>query len=168
MLVSLYLAVWGPREESLVAVQSTPRLTPESSNSSPVVAVPAALPPPAGAAPPSTGAVLALVPRERLIGYSERDFKRGLFAARSWAPPAPAASAPATAQTLAAPSLPFTYLGKEQSGETWRVFLSDGDMTLVVGTADMVNTQYKVLAITPPTMTFEYLPLHEQQTLQIE
>jgi len=168
MLVSLYLAVWGPREESLVVVESTPRPTPKSSNSSPVITVSAPLGTPADAATLSTGAVLPLVPRERLIGHSERDFKRGLFAARSWAPPAPAASAPPAAQALAAPSLPFTYLGKEQSGETWRVFLSDGDMTLVVGTADMVNTQYKVLAITPPTMTFEYLPLHEQQTLQIE
>ncbi|MFP3757702.1 hypothetical protein [Cupriavidus sp. SIMBA_020] len=112
--------------------------------------------------------VLALVPRERLIGHTQRDESSRLFSVHSWAPAAQPDNAAAEPVAPTAPALPFTYLGKEQFGHAWRVFLVNGDNTLVVGEADSIDDQYKVLSITPPTMTFEYLPMHERQTLQIE
>ncbi|MFT0736821.1 hypothetical protein [Ralstonia wenshanensis] len=163
LLAAACLAVWGNQDKPPTVVEGTrggiasgpraavgPRpLTPET-------------------LPSSSEIVLELAPREQLIGHMERDESRSLFAAHSWAPSAQSDGAPAEPAAPTAPALPFTYLGKEQSGQTWHVFLANGDTTLVVGEKDSIDGQYKVLSITPPTMTFEYLPLHERQTLQIE
>lgn len=163
LLAAACLAAWGGRDEPAAVIEGTRGQTATGSRTT--AELPLSVP---GTQANAAEMVLELVPRERLIGHAQPDAARGLFAARSWAPPAQVAGAPSEPVAPTAPALPFTYLGKEQSGSAWRVFLVNGDATLVVGETDSIDDQYKVVSITPPTMTFEYLPLRERQTLQIE
>ena len=68
----------------------------------------------------------------------------------------------------APPPLPFTYVGKQRVGDAWQVFIADKEELRIVKVADVIAQQYKVLAIDPPTMTLDYLPLHEVQQLRLE
>ncbi|GJG96669.1 hypothetical protein [Cupriavidus pauculus] len=158
LLIAACLSIWSRNNDSTTIVEGTTR----TRGAEPLPR--SARPAPSNA----TDTVMALVPRDQLIGDARPDTAQGLFAVHSWAPPPAAADPSAKPEAPVAPALPFTYLGKEQSGTAWRVFLTQGDTTLVVADADSIGDQYKVVSITPPTMTFEYLPLHERQSLQIE
>lgn len=83
-----------------------------------------------------------------------------LFPRQSWyvAPPPP----PPTM-----PPLPFSYLGKFIDGENVVVFLSSADQNFAVREGDVVNGNYRIDEIAPPTMTITYLPLNQKQTLEI-
>lgn len=83
-----------------------------------------------------------------------------LFPKQSWyvAPPPPAPSAP---------PLPFSYLGKYSDGNEVVVFVSSGEQNFVVHQGDIVNGNYRIDEIAPPTMTITYLPLNQKQTLEI-
>ena len=109
--------------------------------------------------------LLEVLPRESLIRRGTGEPRTNLFAARSFAPVQVASTAPIQE---ARRELPFKYLGKQDSGSGWTVFLEKNDNTLIVSTSDIVGDDYKVVAITASTITFEYLPTHEQSTLQIE
>jgi hypothetical protein len=112
--------------------------------------------------------ILALQPRDNLIKRTVPDRNQSaLFGSHDWTPPPPspviaAPSAPA------APPLPFKYLGKAKETDQWQVFLSKGDVTLMVKEEDVIDSLYRVQSITPPSMTLLYLPLSETQSLTIE
>lgn len=67
-----------------------------------------------------------------------------------------------------APALPFTFIGKQrdENGE-WIVFLANQERTYTAKTDMLIESSYRVAKILPPTLTFIYLPLQQQQTLAI-
>lgn len=91
---------------------------------------------------------------------------KDIFAAQTWFVPPP----PGVAPPPEAPPLPFTYLGKlkdnEDNGGT-RVFIATKDRNLVVKAGDVIDGTYRIEAIGPTAMTFRYLPMDKQQTLEI-
>jgi hypothetical protein len=66
-----------------------------------------------------------------------------------------------------APTLPFTFIGKEFEAGAWRVFLAQQDSVLVVTDEQVFLEKYKVLKIRPPVMEILYMPLNETQTIAI-
>lgn len=88
-----------------------------------------------------------------------------LFAATSWQP-APKQEAQQDVRP-SAPPLPFVVLGKKLQEGRWEVFLSRGDQTLIVSSGDEIDGVYRVKRLEPPMMVFEYLPLSEEQTLDV-
>jgi hypothetical protein len=128
-----------------------------------------------GSAPPRSGGqagtaevaeqLLALLPREKFVDRLDERAFAPMFSARSWAPVQVMDSKPTKP---APPPLPFTYVGKQRVGDAWQVFIADKEELRIVKVADVIAQQYKVLAINPPTMTLDYLPLHEVQQLRLE
>ena len=88
-----------------------------------------------------------------------------LFAATSWQP-APKQEALQDVRP-SAPPLPFLVLGKKLQEGRWEVFLSRGDQTLIVSSGDEIDGVYRVKRLEPPMLVFEYLPLSEEQTLDV-
>lgn len=118
-------------------------------------------------------AVLALVPREVLIGDSDSGFgqdQNGVFGRQSWTPPPPppqaAVQAPPPPPPMA-PPLPFTFIGKSVGNGAWEVYLARGDRTYVARVNEVLDGTYRVDAIAPPGMTLTYLPLNQVQQLNI-
>jgi hypothetical protein len=109
-----------------------------------------------------------LQPREQLIG-SSGDFKQGdpLFASQSWVPPPPPPAKPVAPPPPTAPALPFTFIGKKLEDAAWEVYLSKDDHTFIVREHSVIDTNYRVESIKPPTLTLTYLPLNQMQTLTI-
>lgn len=90
------------------------------------------------------------------------------FRAHSWLPPAlPAAVRPQPPSPPQAPPLPFAYLGKWLEDGKLVVFLASGENHYTVKVGDVIETNYRVDAVRPPTLTLTYLPLGQQQTLDI-
>ncbi|WP_236261601.1 hypothetical protein [Pseudogulbenkiania ferrooxidans] len=88
---------------------------------------------------------------------------KNIFARQTWfVPPPPPKPAPP-----APPPLPFSYLGKVIDGNQVTVFVTQGDRNLALKTGDVVDGVYRVDNIAPPTMTFTFLPLSMQQSLEI-
>ena len=85
------------------------------------------------------------------------------FAQRSFSS-APQAAAPA-APTV--PPLPFRYLGKAIEDGKLSVFLSRGEQSYAVRAGDKLDGEYRVAKVTESTVTFVYLPMKKQQTLEI-
>lgn len=111
-------------------------------------------------------AILALVPRQDLIGHAPPSEPPALFGTRALfenpaESPAEAAPVPAT------PPLPFTYLGKKYESGKWEIFLAIGEKTYFVREGSVIDNTYVVNAIKPPTMTLTFLPQKEMQTLSI-
>ncbi len=130
------------------------------------------------AAPAKPGApepaILRLIPRAELIGADDEAMGggNGLFGTQNWNPPPPApppamVGPPPPPPPPTAPPLPFTYLGKAREGGVWEVYLVRGDKTYVAKIKDTIDGVYRVDAIRPPMMTFTYLPLNQEQTLNI-
>ena len=118
------------------------------------------------ASAPQTDAILALIPRAKLVGGADSKGAVSAFSARSWAPP-PAASSPALEETTP-PPLPFSYIGKQAVGDKWQVFIAEKDEVRTVQVADLIDEQYKVLTIDAQTMTLDYLPLHAKLSMSLE
>jgi hypothetical protein len=116
-------------------------------------------------------AIAALRARKDLFG-SAGNGHHELFGSQSWAPALPSV-APAGAQmpplppVPIAPLMPFTYIGKKAADGTWEVYLSRGDETVIVRDKSMIDANYRVDAIKPPTLTLMYLPLKQVQTIDI-
>ena len=91
---------------------------------------------------------------------------RDIFAVQTWhvePPPTPAAAA-----VPQAPPLPFTYLGKLIDRGRVTVYLENGeDRNLAVRQGDVIDGIYRVKRITPDAVTFVYIPMNKQQTLEI-
>ncbi len=114
-------------------------------------------------------AVLVLPLRERadLIGEAQLT-GTGVFGSQNWAPPPlPAAVQSGPPPALAAPPLPFTYLGKSLQEGRWEVYLARGSMTYIVRNKMVVDGAYRVDAITPPVLSLTYLPLNQVQQINI-
>ncbi|MES2740709.1 MAG: hypothetical protein V4754_07125 [Pseudomonadota bacterium] len=95
-----------------------------------------------------------------------------LFALAQWsaaavappAAPAPVAEPVAPAQ---APPLPFHLLGRYQQQGRAVVFLQFNDQNLVVQAGDTIAELYKVESIGASSMQLRYIPLGQQQTLDL-
>jgi hypothetical protein len=152
--------------------------------SAPAAALPAAAPAQAarqeakqeaadGAAPAQQ--ILALVPREILIGDSGARFGAGEngdggagpFGRRDWTPPPPPPPPAPAPPPPVAPALPFAFIGKSVGDGVWEVYLARGDRTYVVRDKDVIDGTYRVEAIAPPVLTLTYLPLNQVQRLNI-
>jgi hypothetical protein len=138
----------------------------------PVPVVPAAK---AGDAPAGQQ-ILALVPRDVLIGDGEAAFGQGQngagpFAHQDWTPPPPPPPPPQPAPPPpppTAPPLPFKFIGKLVGDGVWEVYLARGDRTYVVRDKGFViDGTYRVESIAPPVLTLTYLPLNQVQQLNI-
>jgi hypothetical protein len=114
--------------------------------------------------------ILALVPRETLIGDSDTQFRQGengVFGRQDWTPPPPPPAPAPPPPPPSAPPLPFTFIGKSVADGTWEVYLARGDRTYVVRDKTLIDGTYRVDAIAPPVLTLTYLPLNQVQQLNI-
>lgn len=98
-------------------------------------------------------------PARRLTGESSAD----LFAARSWYVPPPPASAPAPS----APPFPYQYSGSMDEGGQVVLFLRRGERNYMVRRGEQIDGQYVLEEVANGIARFEYLPLHEKQSLSI-
>ncbi len=106
--------------------------------------------------------------REELLKpLTERKYLSALFNPQSWVPPVKKSTAPVVAPAPTAPPLPFKFLGKQKIGNEIKVFLAEGDKTLVVAESTKIGSQYVVESISPPKMTLVYLPLNTKQDIAI-
>jgi hypothetical protein len=158
-LVCAALLAFGNRSPSDQVVEAAPRAR----------APAATLPSGTGVAP--VVGIAALRARTQLFGGGG-DERHELFGSLSTTPPLPSvappqADVPPLPPTPAAPSMPFTYLGKKEADGKWEVYLARGDDTLIVHEQTIIDGAYRVQAITPPTMQIVYLPLKLVQTLDI-
>jgi hypothetical protein len=139
-----------------------------STPAAPAVAATAATTPSAAAKRGSP--ILALVPREILIGDSDAQFRQGenvVFGSKDWTPPPPPPAPAPPPPPPSAPPLPFTFIGKSVAGGTWEVYLARGDRTYIVRDKAVIDGTYRVDAIAPPLLTLTYLPLNTVQQLNI-
>ena len=117
--------------------------------------------------------ILALVPRDALIGDGDSSFGQdpnGVFGSQSWVPPPPPPSAALAAPPPPppmAPPLPFTFIGKSVGDGVWEVYLARGDRTYTARTNEVIDGTYRVDAIAPPILKLTYLPLNQVQQLNI-
>jgi hypothetical protein len=156
------------------AVERAP--VPRAQAPAPVAA--AALPARAASAPAEGDAsnhageprILALVPREALIGDSDEQFRQdenSVFGRQDWTPPPPPPAPAPPPPPPSAPPLPFTFIGKSVADGAWEVYLARGDRTYVVRDKTVIDGTYRVDTIAPPVLTLTYLPLNQVQQLNI-
>ena len=169
LLVGGWLALFGDKSPNSDAAGSLPA-RPQ--------AAPASAQPMAGAPVerPKTSIVepaFALVPRDQLFAKAddtasaEKKATRDLFSTRNWNPPPPPPPPEQPAPPPAAPPLPYAFLGKKLEGDTWEVFLSKAEQTFVARAGQVLENDWRVDKIAPPTLTLTYLPLGLPQTLSI-
>jgi hypothetical protein len=96
------------------------------------------------------------------------------FAGHSWQGAAPGqAEGPAPARTMqraaatgnAMPALPIRFLGRFVDDGQAAYFLQVADRNVVARVGDKIDDNYTFDSATGDTLTFTYLPLHQQQTL---
>jgi len=122
--------------------------------------------------PQADAIILPLVPRAQLVGESgDATFAsgEGVFTGQNWNPPPPPPPPPSNTPPPPpmAPPLPFTYIGKALADGTWEVFLARGDKTYSVRVQTVIDGAYRVERIAPPVMSLTYLPLNQQQQMNI-
>jgi hypothetical protein len=183
---AVLLVAFGDRSPDGEVAEAVERPVHPAAPAAPVsVPVPAAGPAatPAAPAPARAGAdgadgasaaqpILALVPRETLIGDSDARFGAGdngpgPFGRQDWTPPPPPPPPPAAPPPPVAPALPFSFIGKSVGDGIWEVYLARGERTYVVHDKDVIDGTWRVEAIAPPVMTLTYLPLNQVQQLNI-
>ena len=95
------------------------------------------------------------------------------FQGRSWTPPpppapppAPVVQAPPPAPT--APPLPFRFVGLlEDMGDQPTAFLARGEALHIVRVGDQIDSAYRVDALSATRVVLTYLPLKQQQVLNV-
>jgi hypothetical protein len=97
------------------------------------------------------------------------------FAPRGWqAPPPPAPVMPAAQQLAVAPvdltppgppALPFRFVGSFNDSSAQVVYLARGEEAFVARAGEIVDTNYKVVAITASQIEFEHIPTGAKQAL---
>lgn len=116
---------------------------------------------------PAAAAIDRLVPRDELLppaGGPGRD----LFASPPPPPlPKPVAAPPPVAARPVAPPLPFRVLGKKLESGTWEVFLGREEGSFIVRAGSLLESNYRVERIEPPSMVLTHLPTGQTQTLMI-
>ena len=90
-----------------------------------------------------------------------------LFDSQTWDPPPPPPPKPGPPPPPVAPPLPYAVIGKKLEDQAWEVYLTRGEQTFIAREKLVIEGQYRVDAIKPPTMTLTYLPLNQTQTLTI-
>jgi len=143
----------GPATVEAVTHSSAPAAVPVSARSGDRKHIPAA--------------ILALVPRQDLIGHAPPSDPPSLFGTRALFEAQADAGKDAAPVVETLPPLPFTYLGKKFENGKWEIFLAIGDKTYFVREGSVIDSTYVVNAIRPPTMTMTFLPMKEMQTLSI-
>jgi pyruvate/2-oxoglutarate dehydrogenase complex dihydrolipoamide acyltransferase (E2) component len=172
------LAVFGDKSSDAGVAEPVERAPAQArvQASAPVASAPAAPVAPAAsvasapAAATHASPILALVPREILIGNNDEQFRQGehgVFGRQDWTPPPPPPAPAPPPPPPSAPPLPFTFIGKSVAGGTWEVYLARGDRTYVVRDKAVIDGTYRVDAIAPPLLTLTYLPLNTVQQLNI-
>jgi nucleoid-associated protein YgaU len=155
----------APRSPAVAAPVAAPTAAPAAA------AADTPMPTAANAASAGSGPrILALAPRETLIGDSIDQFRQGengVFGRQDWTPPPPPPPAPPPPPPPSAPPLPFTFIGKSVADGAWEVYLARGDRTYVVRDKTVIEGTYRVDAIAPPVLTLTYLPLNTVQQLNI-
>ncbi|VVD79998.1 hypothetical protein PAQ31011_01078 [Pandoraea aquatica] len=121
---------------------------------------------------PSVGAssIVAPTPRETQADEDGAPAPQRLFVSQNWGPPPPAPSSapvPTTPLPPTAPPLPFTYLGKALAAGAWEVYLARGEKTFIVHENSVVDDVYRVASIKPPRLSLIYIPMNQQQELDI-
>lgn len=116
--------------------------------------------------------ILRLTPRAALVGEAgDATFAQGegVFAGQNWNPPPPPPPPPSNTPPPPpmAPPLPFAYIGKAVADGAWEVYLSRGDKTYSARVQTVIEGAYRVDKIAPPLMTVTYLPLNQQQQMNI-
>jgi hypothetical protein len=111
---------------------------------------------------------MRLVPRAELIGQAE-DGDGSVFGTHSWnpPPPPPEPSAPVQPPAPTAPPLPFTFIGKALGEGRWEVYVAQGERVHAVRAGDTVDGTWRIDTVAPPMMTVTYLPLGQQQQMNI-
>jgi hypothetical protein len=167
------LAIFGDRSADNGVAEAVER-APAARAQAPVPAAIAPAPSVSLAGGGAGGArILALVPRETLIGDSDDQFRQGgnpVFGRQDWTPPPPPPPKPVPPPPPpppSAPPLPFTFIGKSVADGAWEVYLARGDRTYVVRDKTVIDGTYRVDAIAPPVLTLTYLPLNQVQQLNI-
>ena len=157
----------GPRQPPAAVLASAPAAAAMAATTTTTTTTAA---PAAGTAAGSGPRILALVPRDTLIGDSDEQFRQGdnaVFGHQDWTPPPPPPPAPPPPPPPSAPPLPFTFIGKSVADGAWEVYLARGDRTFVVRDKTVIDGTYRVDAIAPPVLTLTYLPLNTVQQLNI-
>jgi hypothetical protein len=148
---------------------------PSSDIAEPVVRAEKAAPAPRSASkdkPQVDTTILPLVPRAQLVGEAgDATFAsgEGVFMGQNWNPPPPPPPPPSNTPPPPpmAPPMPFTYIGKALADGAWEVFLARGDKTYSVRVQTVIDGTYRVEKIMPPLMSVTYLPLNQQQQMNI-
>jgi hypothetical protein len=94
-----------------------------------------------------------------------------LFLAPGWgvlAPPVLQEEPPPVEETPRAPPLPFRFMGRYEENGQHRVFLQENDKTWIVGVGDMLSGTYRVETIGEHSVGLRYLPLEEEQVLEMD
>jgi hypothetical protein len=180
LLGAVLLVALGERTPDTEVAEAVerPAAAPRLVSASAPVAAPARVAATPGAAASKDQPVLALVPREVLLGEADGQFGQDLsgkdggaggFGQRDWNPPPPPPPPQSTAPPPppTAPPLPFTFIGKSVGDGAWEVYLARGDRTYVVRADTVIDGTYRVDAIAPPVLTLTYLPLNQVQQLNI-
>jgi len=169
LAVGGWLALFGdksPAGDAAVSLPAKPQARP--SMAQPMAASQIEQPRAAVAEP-----AFALVPRDQLFAKvsdavgAGKPAARDLFSTRNWNPPPPPPPPEQPAPPPVAPPLPYTFLGKKLEGDAWEVFLARGEQTFVARASQVLENDWRVDKIAPPTLTLTYLPLDLPQTLSI-
>jgi hypothetical protein len=99
------------------------------------------------------------------------------FSPTSWLPPEPppppvqvvAAPPPPPPPAPVAPTLPFALVGMvERGADRPQAYLAKGEALLIVAVGDLLeNGKYRVEALSPTSVILTYLPLNQQQSLNV-
>jgi len=66
-----------------------------------------------------------------------------------------------------APPIPFKYIGKIYGDNEYQVFIGFNNKNLIVKEGEVIQQTYKIEKISPPVMTFTYIPMSILQSMQI-
>jgi hypothetical protein len=84
-------------------------------------------------------------------------------------PPPVAQPQPKRLARAAAPAFPFTYMGALQDGDARVVFLTSADDRVITARANQtIDGVYRIEHIDAHTMTVNYLPLHQSQSIPLD
>jgi hypothetical protein len=83
-------------------------------------------------------------------------------------PPAPAVPTVLSPQPVTTPPPPFVIIGRMDDGSSVpKVFINQRESLQVVGVGDVIDSAYRIDAITSDAMTLTYLPTQQPMTLPV-
>jgi hypothetical protein len=160
LLASLVATRWvGSQEE---ASSEKPRGKPVE----PAQVIPPSASPRSSPADAQSAAPEALIV-EKLNRAKSAATADNLFESNAWQPPPKPLAKPPPPPPPTPPALPFSYFGKMSDDGQTIVFLNAADRSYAVRIGDVLDGRYKIDDIKERTMVLTYLPLQQQQTLNI-